>query len=569
MEVIMLDIDGVLNNNHTTEKGFNGMIFVSDELIKNLKQIVDKTDAQIVLSSSWRNDKTALLDLENKLKEYDLSIIDCTSSNLNKKMSILDWIDKNSDKIDSLLIIDDDFQLNDRYLSKFFLQTSNGIGLSEKNIVEAVNILLKDDFKESFNYDSNKIINLTEPILEDITKEEALNLIKDNPKNYEYFTENLKKNIDICITAVSIDARISLHMDVDTLSNKEIIFKAVKNNGAIYTSIIKKFIKEGKEDIVNELIDDYDLILEAIKGIPSIYKGRYNALSLASDRLKDNNDIILEGTKYDYNILKYASDRIKSDREVLLNISENNCGEKFFNYINEELQNDRDFCLQIIQKSPLSFYSLKEEFKNDRDFCLQAVKQNGYVLKYMNDEYKNDREIVLEAVKTCKTTLQYVNNELKNDKEIVLEAIKNNYINYIFLNSKPIERRLRHKQTELNLSNDRELAMESMKQNINTFNYLPNELKYNEEFISEYISELDNPIKLVLDKDINKDEVFKQILFKEILNHLEKTDFSENFNIDELKKLNTDELGEFFKARYKENIEIKLLETTKKIELNE
>ena len=50
MKVIFLDIDGVLNS--------DASLMVDDrvegDLILNLKYIVDKTDAKIILSSSWR-----------------------------------------------------------------------------------------------------------------------------------------------------------------------------------------------------------------------------------------------------------------------------------------------------------------------------------------------------------------------------------------------------------------------------------------------------------------------------------------------------------------------------------
>ena len=54
MKVIFCDVDGVLNNEKTRGHSPSGYTGVSNDLIRNLKKIVDQTDARIVLSSDWR-----------------------------------------------------------------------------------------------------------------------------------------------------------------------------------------------------------------------------------------------------------------------------------------------------------------------------------------------------------------------------------------------------------------------------------------------------------------------------------------------------------------------------------
>lgn len=85
MRVVFLDIDGVLNYAGFKKRAF-GYYFVDDEKIKLLKEIVDKTDAKIVLSSTWRLERfpdcrdTAPRSyklyhkLVRKLKDFDLEI---------------------------------------------------------------------------------------------------------------------------------------------------------------------------------------------------------------------------------------------------------------------------------------------------------------------------------------------------------------------------------------------------------------------------------------------------------------------------------------------------------------
>ena len=67
MKVIFCDVDGVLNNESTSELTPNGYRGVSDKLIRNLRKIVDETGAKIVLSSDWR----LLKDTPVNGKDYD------------------------------------------------------------------------------------------------------------------------------------------------------------------------------------------------------------------------------------------------------------------------------------------------------------------------------------------------------------------------------------------------------------------------------------------------------------------------------------------------------------------
>ena len=52
---IFLDIDGVLNSEHTLEdRSTSDASIICDQYLENLRNIVEKTDAKLVLSSSWR-----------------------------------------------------------------------------------------------------------------------------------------------------------------------------------------------------------------------------------------------------------------------------------------------------------------------------------------------------------------------------------------------------------------------------------------------------------------------------------------------------------------------------------
>ena len=84
-KVIFLDIDGVLNSTKTLYED----ISLEDDLILNLKELVDKTGAKIILSSSWRLSTEAVATLMDKLDKFGLVISGMTCDSVD-----LDWLEK-------------------------------------------------------------------------------------------------------------------------------------------------------------------------------------------------------------------------------------------------------------------------------------------------------------------------------------------------------------------------------------------------------------------------------------------------------------------------------------------
>lgn len=170
MNIIFLDVEGVLNTKETYQRayqkqGYMPMIDVEidDFRLIYLKEIIDKTDAQIVLSSSLRhffikeNDKVIPTSLKgkklyDKLSKYNIEIYDTTpTTQENREEQIKGWLE-NRDDIESFIIIDDDPTQFDEYLDKL-IQTSTerqnyllsfmkeSIGLCEEHIEQAIKLL--------------------------------------------------------------------------------------------------------------------------------------------------------------------------------------------------------------------------------------------------------------------------------------------------------------------------------------------------------------------------------------------------------------------------------------------
>lgn len=161
MKVIFLDIDGVLNSEITCQYWYNltkgngcGGFFDEEDpatkenvkwgedLVENLKYIVEKTNAEIVISSTWRN-FFSLDKFKEMFATYNWSnapIIDKTPGSISRVRGkeVLAWLNKN--KVDKYVILDDDSD----FLStqqEYLVNTSFAKGLTKEKADEAIKIL--------------------------------------------------------------------------------------------------------------------------------------------------------------------------------------------------------------------------------------------------------------------------------------------------------------------------------------------------------------------------------------------------------------------------------------------
>ena len=148
MKILFLDVDGVLNNNLTRTRTFDGWCFVDDYLVERLKHIIDATGAKIVLSSTWRDgwnredeskNEPFFNQLRDKLKEYGMEIWDALPMPMrpSRGIAIGEWFELHKDlDIESFVILDDWYDMG--IYRDYLVQTNGGIGLTDEDVNEAI-----------------------------------------------------------------------------------------------------------------------------------------------------------------------------------------------------------------------------------------------------------------------------------------------------------------------------------------------------------------------------------------------------------------------------------------------
>ena len=130
MRIIFLDIDGVLNC-HKTPNPRKFPYVIDDGLLARFRQLIERTGASVVLSSTWRYDPAGIFSA----KHYGVNFIDITPDMPDEPRGkeILEWL-RNKPEVTRYAVIDDeDDELDELPL----FQPSSHTGLTEK-IVEGV-----------------------------------------------------------------------------------------------------------------------------------------------------------------------------------------------------------------------------------------------------------------------------------------------------------------------------------------------------------------------------------------------------------------------------------------------
>lgn len=154
MKVIFLDFDGVLNSaKYDRERDMTINTNIDESRLPLLKQIIDATQAKIVLSTSWRSHWNKNINdcddvglwINTVFKKYGLEIYGKTPQlhmGAGRKAEVLSWLEFPPETVESFVILDD-YALGWEELGERLVKTSPyiGLGLEAEHVEKAIKIL--------------------------------------------------------------------------------------------------------------------------------------------------------------------------------------------------------------------------------------------------------------------------------------------------------------------------------------------------------------------------------------------------------------------------------------------
>lgn len=145
MNIIFLDVDGVLNCNSSRVFTKSGCQFIEDKYIERLKRIIDETSAKVVLSSDWRLDReppydSDFLELKHKLLEYEISFCGFTPNYWTQERGFeIDQYLKSHPEVKKFVILDDRCDMFPH--KQRLVRTDPSVGLTDEDVEEAIWLL--------------------------------------------------------------------------------------------------------------------------------------------------------------------------------------------------------------------------------------------------------------------------------------------------------------------------------------------------------------------------------------------------------------------------------------------
>ena len=141
MKIIFLDFDGVLDRFDEPES----FLRLSPSCVENLNCLIDRCNAEIVISSTWRI-LHPILELKQILinagfKSPDKIIGKTKHLGKRRGKEIQEWLETCEYKIESFVIIDDDSDM-EPFLDKL-VETDFNVGLTMNDVEKAIDILNK------------------------------------------------------------------------------------------------------------------------------------------------------------------------------------------------------------------------------------------------------------------------------------------------------------------------------------------------------------------------------------------------------------------------------------------
>lgn len=148
MKVLFIDFDGVLcSDRYARENQNEDGVLLDPSKMEILKAIIDRTDAKIVLSTSWRGHWSKTEDgldatgrqMNEIFASYGIEIFDkIPKLNIDRAEEIRLWLDGN--EVEAFAVLDDMF-LDAPYLRGHFVKVASFRALDSENAEETVKIL--------------------------------------------------------------------------------------------------------------------------------------------------------------------------------------------------------------------------------------------------------------------------------------------------------------------------------------------------------------------------------------------------------------------------------------------
>lgn len=168
------------------------------------------------------------------------------------------------------------------------------------------------------------------------------------------------------------------------------------------------------------------------------------------DSLKVDKKIISISISKKPTIIKNINKSFLQDKEIIeLALSKNNTHNKnickcMYDFIPENIKNDRDFILYMIEKYHICICFISDNLKDDFEIGFKSLLKESFNYNFLSKKLKNEKIIALKALSIDSNEFIYLPKKLLSNYDFMMKALHINpcnttkYISYILLENKNV-----------------------------------------------------------------------------------------------------------------------------------
>lgn len=167
----------------------------------------------------------------------------------------------------------------------------------------------------------------------------------------------------------------------------------------------------GLEYVDPEYRSDKDVVMAAVK--------RHGPqLKFASDSMKDNYSIVMTAVgnqKFGDSVLCYASDRLRNDEDIVMKAVERKGVE--LGGASDRLRKDPEICAIAINQDPMAIQYVHYDNPKYNELAMKAIQASPYAMKMLDERARNDMSLVKAAIQKVPDCKEYVSDAVKHVME--------------------------------------------------------------------------------------------------------------------------------------------------------
>lgn len=161
-----------------------------------------------------------------------------------------------------------------------------------------------------------------------------------------------------------------------------------------------------------------------------------NVIKFASVNIRDNKEIVMSAVKESCFALVHASDRLKNDEDIILQSTKRRSGLYDYHLVfPETLLKNRDFVLKLIQSNSYNIKFIPIDLKDDKLLYFSAISDDSSILSLIPREFDDDtynklyillenKEFATEVILKNIYVFDYLSDNLKKNEPFILNLIE-------------------------------------------------------------------------------------------------------------------------------------------------